>query len=139
MNWAAHKPVEVILQKNVEIIYDQFIQTSRPIGANRPDLVVKDLTNKKVLIIDVACPNDINVGSKEVEKISKYQPLRAELAKMWGLECIVVPVVVGGLGVVSKSFSDHLAKVPGGPLDFMCQKIAMLGSKRILVDILNRK
>ena len=139
MNWAAHKPVDVILQKNVEIIYDQFIQTSRPIGANRPDLVVKDLVNKKVFIIDVACPNDINVGSKEVEKVSKYQPLRAELAKMWGLECIVVPVVVGGLGVVSKSFSGHLAKLPGGPLGFMCQKIAMLGSKRILVDILNRK
>ena len=58
---------------------------------------------------------------------------------MWGLECDVVTAVVGGLGVVSKEFSGYLAKLPGGPKDYMCQKIAMLGSKRILSDVLSRR
>ena len=138
-NWFTHKPKDVILQKEVEIIYDQVIQTSRPIGANRPDIIVKDGRKKRVMIIDVACPNDINVGEKEREKISKYQSLGAELKKMWGLDWVVVPVVVGGLGTITKHFNDHLAKLPGCPKGFMCQKIAMMGSKRILSDVLNRR
>ena len=138
-NWFAHTPKEVILQKNVEVVYDQVIHTSRPIGANRPDLVVKDMSKKKALIIDIACPNDINVIPKESEKISKYQPLCAELRKMWGVECEVVPVVVGGLGAISKNLGDHLARIPGCPKKYMCQKIAMLGSERILRSVLSRR
>ena len=138
-NWFTHSPKDVILQKDVEVVYDQVIQTSKPIGANRPDLIVKDIANKRALIIDISCPNDINVGRKEKEKIAKYQPLGAELRKLWGVECTVVPVVIGGLGAVTKDFNDHLTKLPGCPKSFMCQKIAMLGSKRILMDVLGRK
>ncbi len=97
------------------------ISTSRPIGAKRPDLIIKDLTGKKALIIDISCPNDINVVTKESEKVLKYQPLCAELRKMWEMECVVVPVVIGGLGAVSKKLSDHLAMLPGCPKLFMCQ------------------
>ena len=92
-----------------------------------------------MVIIDISCPNDINIVAKEAEKVAKYQPLCGELKKMWGVECVVVPVVVGGLGAVSKSFSDYLAKLPGCPKSFMCQKIAMLGSERILRNVLCRK
>ena len=120
-------------------MYDQVISSTRPIGANRPALIVKDLIDKKVLIIDISCPNDINVVAKEAEKVMKYQPLCAELRKMWGMDCEVVPVIVGGLGAVSKNFRDHLAKLPGCPKGFMCQKIAMLGSERILRDVLGRR
>ena len=129
----------MICQKNVEVIYDQVIQTSRPVGANKPDIIVKDMAHKKTLLIDISCPNDINVKEKEVEKVAKYQPLRGELRKLWGLECDVVPVVVGELGVVSKDFGGYLAKLPGFPKGFMCQKITMLGSKRILSDVLSRR
>ena len=41
-NWYVHEPVEVVRSQNVEIIYDQFITTDRPIGANRPDILVRD-------------------------------------------------------------------------------------------------
>ena len=51
----------------------------------------------------------------------------------------MVPVVVGGLGAVSKSFGGHLAKLPGCPNGVICQKIAMMESKRILTDILGRR
>ena len=138
-NWFTHNPRDVILSKNVEIIYDQIISTDRPIGANRPDIIVKDIVQKKAYIIDISCPCDTNVGKKEAEKISKYGELRVELSKMWGMECEVIPVVIGGLGAVTKSCNDHLAKIPGKPKLFMCQKITLLGSKRILSDVLRRK
>ena len=91
------------------------------------------------MIIDISCPNDINVVAKEAEKIAKYQPLCGELKKMWGVECDVVPVVIGGLGAVTKSVNDHLAKLPGSPKSGLCQKVAMLGSERILRNVLGRK
>ncbi len=138
-NWYVHEPKEVILQKDIEIIYDQVVCTSRPVGANRPDMIVKDLNSKTALIIDISCPNDINVVAKEAEKIAKYQPLCGELKKMWGVECDVVPVVIGGLGAVTKSVNDHLAKLPGSPKSGLCQKVAMLGSERSLRNVLGRK
>ena len=97
------------------------------------------MAGKKALIIDIACPNDINVVAKEAEKVMKYQPLCAELRKMWEVECVVVPVIIGGLGAVSKKLGDYLAMLPGLPKGFMCQKIAMLGSERILRDVLGRR
>ena len=46
-NWFRHKPMDVLIRKNVEIIYDQIITTTRPIGANQPDLIIKVVANKK--------------------------------------------------------------------------------------------
>ena len=106
-SWFDHKPADVIMQKKVEIIYDQVIATYRPVGANRPDLIVRDIAKKKVMIVDVACPCDLNVEKKELEKVSKYAGLKAELQRMcplgsklrgrssshwftWGCFCIVL-------------------------------------------------
>ena len=138
-NWFRHKPMDVVLRNNVEIIYDQFIATSRPIGANRPDIIIKDVANKKAFIIDISCPVDTNVNKKEMEKLSKYGGLRVELERMWGVKAEIVPVIVGGLGAVTKNLADYLAKIPGTPDLHMCQKICLLGSKRILTDVLKRK
>ena len=97
------------------------------------------MEKKSALIIDVACPVDTNVGKKEVEKRSKYGGLRAELQRMWGVDAEVIPIIVGGLGAVTKNLGDNLAKIPGAPDIFMCQKIGLLGSKKILQDVLSRK
>ena len=95
-NWFTHNPTEVTIYKKIEVVYDQIILTTRPVGANRPDILIKDLSNKKTYIIDVSCPIDINVGKKEMEKISRYGALRAEAERMWGAKAEVIPVVVGG-------------------------------------------
>ena len=118
--------------------YDQLITTDRPIGANRPDLV-RDKANNKVYVIDISCPCDTNVWKKETEKISKYGPLKVELQKMWGCSCTVIPVVIGGLGAVSKNIEKHLTNIPGSLQVKMCQKITLMGSKKILQDILARR
>ena len=137
-NWYKHDPADVVRNDHVEIIYDQVLTTSRPIGANRPDIVIKDKVLKKALIIDVACPVVTNVGKKEWEKVAKYTGLRVELEKMWGLDAKTVPIIVGGLGAVTKNLGDELSKIPGSPDRFMCQKICLLGSKKILQDVLRR-
>ena len=137
-NWYKHEPADVVRNEYVEIIYDQVLTTSRPIGANRPDIIIKDKMSKKILIIDVACPVDTNVGKKEREKVAKYTGLRVELEKMWGMNAETVPIIVGGLGAVTRNLGDELSKIPGSPDRFMCQKICLLGSKKILQDVLRR-
>ena len=81
---------------------------------------------------------DTNVGKKENEKIAKYGALSAEAERMWGVKAQVIPVIVGGLGAVTKNLGDNLAKIPGAPDSYMCQKICLLGSKKILHDVLRR-
>ena len=138
-NWFKHEPAEVARMNKIEVIYDQTIVTTRPVGSNRPDIIIKDMAAREAYIIDVACPVDINVGKKEREKISKYCGLKAELQKMWGINTKIIPVVIGGLGAVTKNLGDYLAMIPGTPDRFMCQKIGLLGSKRILHDVLSRR
>ena len=138
-NWYAHSPSEVVMTNDVEIAYDQVMTTDRPVGANRPDILVRDKANKLSYIVDISCPCDVNVANKEAEKIAKYGALRKELIKMWGGECTVVPVVVGGLGAVSKDAERHIKSLPGNVDMALCQKITVLGSKRILQAVLSRK
>ena len=114
------------------------ILTTRPVGANRPDILIKDLNKKRAYIIDISYPIDINVRKKENEKLAKYGALRVETERMWGVKAEVIPVVVGGLGAVTRNLGDNLGSIPGSPDLFMCQKICLLGSKRILQDVLRR-
>ena len=76
---------------------------------------------------------------KEAEKVAKYMGLSAELNRMWGVNTKVIPVVVGGLGAVTNNLGDYLTKIPGLPDLFMCQKICLLGSAKILRDVLRRR
>ena len=68
-------PEAVTENSEVKILWDFSIRTDSKIQANKPDLVVVDKAKKTLLIIDIACPLDINIGKKEQEKILKYQEL----------------------------------------------------------------
>ena len=115
-----HNPAEVVTKNKIEVIYDQTILTTRPVGANRPDILIKDLENKKAYIIDISCQVDTNCGKKECKKIAKYGALGIEAESMWGVKAQIIPVIVGGLGAVSHIY------------------ICLLGSKKILKDVLRR-
>ena len=44
----------------------------------------------------------------------------------------------GGLEAVTRMCADLLGSIPGGPDISMCQKFTLLGSKRILRNVLPR-
>ena len=66
------------MNKDVELLWDMTLNTDRQVGANRPDIVLRDKASKKTYIIDISCPSDKNVTSKENEKVAKYSGLRVE-------------------------------------------------------------
>ena len=115
------------------------LTTDREVGANRPDIVIRDKVGKKTYIIDVSCPSDVNVNAKENEKTTKYSGLRVELGKMWNCESVVIPVVIGGLGTISEKFLDYLKMIPAELSVEMCLKITLLGSEKIMRSFLSRK
>src|SRR6476659_11439629 len=74
--WWKHQPEAVAENDAVKILWDFIIRTDNKIQANKPDLVVVDKANKTLLIIDIACPLDINIGKKEQKRSSNTKNLR---------------------------------------------------------------
>ena len=132
-----HHPEAVTETEKVKILWDYEIRTDRIIPARRPDIVVLDKEERKLTIIDVAVPSDANIKEKETEKITKYQDLKIELQRLWDVNAIIVPVVVGSLGAVPPGIEKHLANIPGNQDVRPLVKSALLGSAHILRKILD--
>ena len=66
---------------------------------NRPDLVLFNYTERVILFIEVSCPADINVLSKESEKLRKYQPWARDFHSMCNMNVVIIPVVIGNTGL----------------------------------------
>ena len=74
---------------------------------------------------------------KEAEKIEKYQDLKREIGRLWGIRYLeVVPVVVGALGVVNNRLDAWFEKVGVTVRTRLLQKTALLGTARILRKLL---
>ena len=136
--WYNHKPEGVIENEECKILWDMNIQCDRVIEARRPDIVFANKTENSAQIIDVAIPGDSRVLDKEVEKIEKYQMLKDEISRLWGMRSVtVIPVVIGALGLLSERSKKHLEKLQGNIRIEIIQKTALLGTARILRKVLS--
>jgi len=125
-------PEKVVQNDRVKLLWDFHIQTDIRLKHNQPDIVLVDRQDKTCLIIDIAVPRDENIREKEQEKVSKYEPLRIELERLWNVDTKVVPVVVGALGAVTTHLSQWLSMIPGDIKEVDLQKSALLGTCRLL-------
>ena len=138
-NWYQHEPKTVTTTKEVTVLWDMPISTDRELKANRPDIVVKDHQSKTCYIIDISTPSERNMALKEVEKLSKYKDLEIEINRMWNMKTIVIPVVIGNLGMIRKTNDKWIKQLPGTPHIEMLQKITLLGTAHILRKVLSIK
>ena len=138
-NWYQHEPKTVTTTKEATVLWDMPISTDRELKANRPDIVVKDHQSKTCYIIDISTPSERNMALKEVEKLSKYKDLEIEINRMWNMKTIVIPVVIGNLGMIRKTNDKWIKHLPGTPHIEMLQKITLLGTAHILRKVLSIK
>ena len=82
-------------------------------------------------------PSDRNLSLKDYEKISKYTDLDIEIQMMWHLKTIVIPVVVGALGMIKKKTEDHIMRIPGNPCRQELQKLLLNGKAHLLRRVLS--
>ena len=55
-----------------KILWDFSLQTVHNHGSNHPNIVLFAYQQKQIYFIELSCPADINVISKEEEKLLKY-------------------------------------------------------------------
>ena len=125
-------PEKVTENDRAKILWDFHIQTDKKVVANQPDIVLVDKGKNSAIIIDIAVPNDFNIKDKELEKITKYQPLAEELSRLWKVKTKVIPVVVGALGALTSTHEQWLSEIPGEQDSNIIQKSALLGTAKIL-------
>ena len=75
---------------------------------------------------------------RKVQKFEKYQDLKREIGRLWGIRHLeVVLVVVGTLGVVNNRLDAWLEKLGVTIRMELLQKTALLGTARILRKLLD--
>ena len=93
--------------------------------------------DQRILLLEVSCPEDVNVVEKEREKIRKYPALVREMDCCYEQPVDIVPIVFGHTGVISKHQRQHLKKIPFFN-DFVfdnLQKAALLGTIAVMRSI----
>ena len=131
-NWYTHETEPVVENDKVTILWDFEVHTDRTIKANRPDIIIKDYETKTCFLIDMTNPSERNTSVKELEKLRKYKDLEIEIVKMWHLRTVIVPVVIGALGLINKNVEKHIQKLPCELSLREMQKITLMGTARIL-------
>ena len=136
-HWYEHVPksVETGHEGNVTILWNQ-VQTDRTIPKNKPDIIIRDNEKRTCRLIDVAISGDRNMIKKEAEKILKYKDLTVETHCMWNAKTKVIPVTIGAIGTISKSFRKYVSNIPGNHEVKELQKTAILGTAHILRKVL---
>ena len=80
------------------------VQIGKEIKGNRPDIAVKDKKERNCKLIDASVPTERNISIKMTEKLSKYKYLEIEFERIWGMETITIPVIIGTFGLVKKEW-----------------------------------
>jgi hypothetical protein len=78
----------------------------------RPAIIIKNKKEETCLLIDVAIPADRNVIQKESENKLKYKTLRTEIQQTCNMKCVIIPVVIGITGIVTKGLKKNLQAIP---------------------------
>ena len=124
--WCEHAPEGAVENEEIKVLWDINIQCDNLIEARRPDLIVIDKKEQKGIIIDIAVPTDVRVEEKE-----------REIIRLWKLRNVeIVPVVIGALGSVSVEFDRWMGKLGITCNVQVMQKTALLGTARILRNVL---
>ena len=106
--WYMHNPESVQENEMHKILWDFEIQTDHLILAKRPNLVIVHKKKRTCQIVDFAVPADHRVKLKRNEKRDKYLNLARELKKQWCMKVMVIPIVIGILGTVTKGLIQGL-------------------------------
>jgi hypothetical protein len=94
------------------------------------------MTDKICLLTDVAILSDRNVIQKESKKKLKYKNVSIEILRMWNMKRIVIPVMIGAIGIVTRGLKKYLETIPGKHSIDSLQKTAVLGTSHTIRKVI---
>jgi len=83
----------------------------------------------------VAIPADRNAMQQEAEKKLKYKNLCTEIQRMWNVKCMIIPLITGNTGLVTKGLKKKFGSQSRKTFDSL-HKAAMLGTSHIIQKVL---
>ena len=135
--WYMHNPAPVLENDSHKLLWDFSIQTYHLIPARTPDLIILNKKKKRICkIVDFAVPVDHRINLKESEKKDKYLDLARELKKLWNMKVMIVQIVIGALGIITKGLLKSLEDLEFTGRVETIQTTALLRTDRILWWIL---
>ena len=69
-----------------KLVWDFEFNLQKTTTARRPDLILEDKEKKKICICDMACPQQQNIATKRLEKLTKYRQFAFETRETCGLQ-----------------------------------------------------
>ena len=103
-SWYIYKPPPVNESPTAKILWDFRLFTANNHPSDCLDIVLYDFCQQQTCFIEISCPADINVITKEDKKTNKYCSLAADLHQMYNMPVTIIPVVLGCTSVVSSHF-----------------------------------
>ena len=125
-----------------KLLWDFDKQTDHLISARRANLIIINKKKKKEKkkrtgkIVDFAVPADHRIKLKESEKKDKYLDLDRKLKKLWNMKVIIIPIMIGAFGTVTKGLSKGQEDLEVGGRVETIQTTTLLRSARILRRVL---
>ena len=116
--------------------WDFDIETDHLISGRRPDLIIINKNERTCKIVDFAVPADQWVKLKECENRDNYLGLARELKKLWDMKVIILSIVIGAFGTVTKGLVQKLEDLEIMGRVETVQTTALLRSARILRRVL---
>jgi hypothetical protein len=74
--------------------------------------------------------------TKGSEKKLKYKSLWTETQQMWNMKYIIIPMVNGATGIVTRGLRKNLDAIPGKCSIDLLQKTAVLGTSHAIQKVL---
>ena len=98
-----HNPESVLENEMHKLFCDFEIQMDHLILARQPNLVMINKKKRTLLFL-----LDYGVKLKECKKKDKYLVLTRELKNLWNMKVMMIPIVIGALGTVTKGLVQGL-------------------------------
>ena len=105
-----HNPASVQENDKHKLLWDFDVQTDLLISARRPGLIVINKKRRISKIVDFAVPADHRIKLKKCEKKDKYLGLSIELKKLWNMKVIIIPILTGAFGTVTKGLLKGIGR-----------------------------
>ena len=82
-----------------KLVWDFEFNLRKTTKARRPDLILEDKEKKKIWLCDMACPQQRNIETERIEKLTKYRQLAFETrGRRPDYVVTVVPLIIGAPG-----------------------------------------
>jgi hypothetical protein len=133
---ARTRPNQCVNSKMLHFLCNQALHADREVTENGPDIIIKTKTEKTRILLNMSIHVDRNVVQKEAGKKLKYESLCTEIQRMWNMKCMIVPVITGATGIVTKGLKNFLKAIPGKHSTDTLQKTAILGTSHVIWKVL---